>query len=235
MPLNRAILQGRVLTSPVDVPDSENRIRFALAVPRPPYLPSKRGGVNADHLLVEVVRPPARVRSFLEPGAHVLIAGFLEHRDSRRFGLVVRAQYISLVNDCMGVNEVIIKGSLAKDPLMFLTRSRRLKVTFRLAVPRPHGIPDTPQLSYMSVEVYGDWVKPLATELRRGVYVLVYAYLQSRDDAGDAERGWPLSLVAHEVAPLRREEGDEKVRELDEADPAALMDSLLQRLKEEML
>ena len=224
--LNRICLQGRVMANAVAVPgEEEPRIRFALAVPRPPHLPRKRG-VNVDHVLVEVVRPSDVERSLILPDHDLLVEGFLESRRTREAGLVVRAQRISPAGH-MGINEVLVKGYLVEDALLFTTRSNRPKVTFRLAVPRPRGL-EGERKDYMSVEAYGDWVLGALPRLRKSASVFVHGYLQSRDELGDVERGWPLSVVAQEIlfaecTPVEEEEVDV---DLDMA-----VDALLRRLK----
>ena len=228
--LNRVYLQGQVMADAVDVPGDEEEepcIRFALAIPRPPYLPRKRRrGVNVDHVLVEVASPSDVVRSLIFPDHDLLIVGFLRSRKTREAGLVVRTQRIVPAGH-VGINEVMVKGYLVDDALLFTTRSNRPKVTFRLAVPRPEGL-DGERKDYMSVEGYGDWVMKVAARLTKSAHVFVRGYLQSRDDLGDAERGWPLSVVAQEIllvecAPA---EIEEEVIDIDMA-----VEELLQRLK----
>ena len=226
--LNRVYLQGRVMTDAVVVPgDEEERpcIRFALAVARPSHLPRKRRGVNVDHVLVEVASPSDVVRSLISPDHDLLVVGFLRSRKTREAGLVARAQQVSSA-DHVGINEALVKGYLVDDALLFTTRSNRPKVTFRLAVPRPRGL-DGERKDYMSVEGYGDWVLGVLPRLKKSMAVFVHGYLQSRDDLGDAARGWPLSLVALEILPIECVGTDEE----EDFDLDMAVEELLQRLK----
>ncbi len=222
--LNRVYLQGRVMTEAVAVPgEEEPRIRFAFAVARPSHLPRKRGA-NVDHVLVEVVSPSDTVRSLVLPDRDLLVVGILESRRTREAGLVVRAQKIAVV-DHVAINEVLVKGYLVDDALLFTTRSNRPKVTFRLAVPRPRGM-NGERKDYMSVEGYGDWVLGVLPRLKKSMAVFVHGYLQSRDDLGDVERGWPLSVVAQEILPVECAPVEEEEMDLDIA-----VDKILQRLE----
>jgi len=80
-------------------------------------------------------------------------------------------------------NVITIVGRLTADPQLFLTRSGRPKVTFRLACPRSAGHA-AQGADYVTVVCIGDRFRPLMDSLARGKLVTVIGRLVSRDIAG---------------------------------------------------
>lgn len=195
--MNRVILHGFVMTEPVRVSDVD-RIRFAFRVPRPPGLPRKRGRHgNADHVLVEA---PPDVE--VHVGQAYLCEGRLESRDTREARTVVAAERLAALGDPPGLNAVWVGGFLTDDALLFTTRSGRLKVVCRMAVVRPKALrQDGRDVDFVSVEAYGLSDQNLIDRLVRGAQVIARGYVQSKDERGDPDIGWPLSVVAIELIP----------------------------------
>ena len=77
-------------------------------------------------------------------------------------------------------NFITIAGRLTADPQLYITRSGRPKVTFRLACPRPDGRGQQ-SADYVTVVCLGQRFQPLLDELSRGTLVTVTGRLVSRD------------------------------------------------------
>lgn len=110
------------------------------------------------------------------------------------------------------------------DARAFPTRSGRIRIAFRIAVPRSAGQPPkldpqgNPLPDFFTIVAYGERFLPLLPRLRRGTRVLVVGWTQSRDlEDGRvvvetvAERiaildTAPLEAPAAEDAPVRIEE-----------------------------
>lgn len=205
--MNRVILHGFVITEPVRVPDAD-RIRFAFRVPRPPQLPRKRSEYgNADHVLVETKACEVKI----DVGQAFFCEGRLESRDSREARTVVTAERLIPLDAAPGLNVAWIGGFLTDDALLFTTHSGRPKLVCRLAVVRPRSLRRTgAEVDFVSVEMYGPEALTLLRHLGRGTRVVAHGYLQSKDERGDPDTGWPISVVATEMvpagAPRRRDE-----------------------------
>ena len=108
-------------------------------------------------------------------------------------------------------------GFLVEDAQFFTTRSGRPKVTFRMALPRNSQLPQKkPNNSdYYTVVALGDRFVEMVEHLKRGVPVVVFGYVQSRDVNVNGEQ-----RTAHEIAasalyivrPVGSEESEENER-----------------------
>ena len=83
----------------------------------------------------------------------------------------------------MPMNIDIKRGNLCDDAQVFMTRSGRPKLSFRLRVPRSRSLPQKvpANANFFSVVAYGDRYVDLAPLLTAGTEVLTFGTTQSRD------------------------------------------------------
>ncbi len=85
----------------------------------------------------------------------------------------------------MGENNVDIKtGRLCDDAQLFMTKSGRPKIVFRLAVRRTRDMPpkhDGNNADFFTIVAYGERFVDLLPRLKKGVLVTVVGFTQSRD------------------------------------------------------
>jgi single-stranded DNA-binding protein len=83
----------------------------------------------------------------------------------------------------MLMNIDIKRGNLCDDAQVFMTRSGRPKLSFRLRVPRSRSLPQKvpANADFFSVVAYGDRYVDLAPLLTAGTEVLTFGTTQSRD------------------------------------------------------
>ena len=93
-------------------------------------------------------------------------------------------------------------GWLVRDAELFITRSGRPKVVFRLAVPRDATKPPKPggNVDFIQVVAYGDRFVELLPHLKRGVRVAVTGWTQSRDVMVDGVHRVVVETVAETIS-----------------------------------
>ncbi len=108
----------------------------------------------------------------------------------------------------MGNNNLDIKrGYLTHDAQMFETRSGRLKITFRLRVPRDAGMPGKGRgnSDFFTVVAYGDRFLEVYPRLVAGTQVVVIGFTQSRDVMVGGEKRVVVETVAQDLFVSRRD------------------------------
>ena len=90
----------------------------------------------------------------------------------------------------LNVNWFAGAGFVVEDAQFFTTRSGRPKVVFRMVLPRHPQLPkkSPEEGDFYSVVALGDRFVHLVDHLRRGVPLVVFGYVQSRDITRDGEK-----------------------------------------------
>ncbi len=113
------------------------------------------------------------------------------------------------MNDCEFI------GNLTKDPVIRTTQTGKAVVGFSMATNEPYITPHGEKkeiVSYINVVAWGNLAQAAATELRKGMRVLVHGWQSTRSYTGkDGQKKWVTEINANVIArPLSTQQSQQQ-------------------------